>query len=126
MSPSAPGRETGRPTGRESGRQTVRVTIFNQTYQLVARENAEALEALARRVDHLMQEIATKTGYADSLRIAVLACLHIADEAQSLQEELESLRRRLGEKSAEFATLLEQVLTDEPGRREEPGRGVEE
>ncbi|MGH9666528.1 MAG: cell division protein ZapA, partial [Bryobacteraceae bacterium] len=63
----------------------VRVTIFNQPYTLLASEDAGRVEELAHMVDDLMSLIAAKAGNVDSARIAVLACLHLADRFRNLE-----------------------------------------
>lgn len=79
-------------------KKTVRVTIFNQSYSLVtAGDEADVLE-LAHRVDELMTNIARGSN-ADASRIAVLACLHLADELRTAETKHRSL-----------ANLLEQSL----------------
>jgi len=57
----------------DPGRKTVRVTIFNQSYTLVATEEDGEVEALAHSVDELMTDIAQRAGNVDANRIAVLA-----------------------------------------------------
>jgi cell division protein ZapA len=93
--------------------RTVRVTIFNQMYTLVARNEPRELEDLAHTVDRLMVDIASRTGHSDSLRIAILACLHLADRLQLMDNDLQDLRERVGRKSEEFSLLLEQALERE-------------
>jgi cell division protein ZapA len=97
--------------------RTVRVTIFNQTYTLVAREDAREIEELALTVDRLMTDIGSRTGHADSLRIAVLACLHLADRLQLMEKDLAELRSLVDRKSEEFAQLLEQALERGPSAK---------
>ena len=98
-----------------SAKKPVRVTIFHQPYTLLASEPAEVQE-LADSVDQLMASIALKAPSADSLRVAVLACLHLADRLRSLEREIGELRRRVDEKSQQFRLLLEQALED-PGQQ---------
>ena len=55
--------------------EPVRVTIFNQTYSLVASEEPGRIEHLAQKVDDLMSSIAVRAGNIDATRAAVLlAC----------------------------------------------------
>jgi cell division protein ZapA len=61
-------------------------------------------------VDELMLSIAAKAPSADSTRIAVLACLHLADKLRALERDLDRLKQRVDSKSVEFAGLLEQLL----------------
>jgi cell division protein ZapA len=91
-------------------RNTVRVTIYNQPYTLVATEEAGQVEALAHMVDDLMTEIAPRAGNVDSSRVAVLACLHLADRLKSLEDELAGLRARVDGKAREFSVLLDEAL----------------
>jgi cell division protein ZapA len=97
-------------------KQAVHVTVFNQTYTLrVSGDEREVLD-LADSVDQLMHTVASRSGTADSLRVAVLACLHLADRLRSLEKDLASLKRRVDAKSVEFGALLEEVL----GERQSP------
>ena len=95
-------------TGTE--RKTVRVTIYNQSYTLAATGDSTDVEELARSVDELMTQIAPRAGNVDSNRVAVLACLHLADRLRSTEGELAGLKSRIGEKSREFSLLLDRVI----------------
>jgi cell division protein ZapA len=91
----------------DTGRKTVRVTIFNQSYTLVATDDPGEVEELAHTVDDLMTDIAQRAGNADSNRIAVLACLHMADRLRAIERELAELKSRVDEKSRQFSLLLD-------------------
>jgi cell division protein ZapA len=93
-----------------TGRKTVRVSIFNQTYSLVATDEPGEVEALAHSVDELMTDIAQRAGNADANRIAVLACLHLADRLRAMERELGELKSRVDEKSRQFSLLLDQTI----------------
>ena len=88
----------------------VRVTILNQPYTLLAGEDPREVQELAHSVDELLHSIAAKATSADSTRIAVLACLHLADRLHALEEDLANLKERVGHKTKEFAGLLERAL----------------
>ncbi len=94
----------------EPERKTVRVTIFNQTYSLAAAGDAAEVEALAHSIDDLMTDIARRTGNADANRIAVLACLHLADRLRIMEHDLAALKGRVDEKTREFTLLLDQAM----------------
>jgi cell division protein ZapA len=94
----------------ESDRKTVRVTIFNQTYSLGATSEPGEVEALAQSVDELMTGIAQRAGNMDAQRIAVLACLHMADTLRTMERELSSLKERVDHKSRELSILLAQAI----------------
>ncbi|HKW98461.1 MAG TPA: cell division protein ZapA [Bryobacteraceae bacterium] len=88
----------------------VRVTILNQPYTLLAGEDAREVEELAHSVDELLHSIAAKATTADATRVAVLACLHLADQLRTVEQDLNSLKQRVGRKTQEFAGLLERAL----------------
>jgi cell division protein ZapA len=87
-------------------KQPVRVHIFNQTYTLLADGDPGEVEAVAHEIDDLMATIANHAGTGDSTRVAVLACLHLADKLRSTQAQL----RLIEDKSARIAGILEQAL----------------
>jgi cell division protein ZapA len=61
----------------------VKIEIYHQTYNLQAEENEEYLNELAAYVDAKMRAVAKSTQTVDTVRIAVLAALNIADELHS-------------------------------------------
>jgi cell division protein ZapA len=91
-------------------KQPVRVTILSQSYTLLAEGDPREVEQLAASVDDLMLSIAAKAPNADSTRVAVLACLHLADKLHELESDLARLKERVDRKTGEFAALLEQAF----------------
>jgi cell division protein ZapA len=87
-------------------KQPVRVHIFTQTYTLLADGGGAELQEIAHRIDELMVSIAGQTSSADSTRIAVLACIHLADQLREAEKKLRSFEG----KSAEIASLLQSAL----------------
>ncbi|MGD0500394.1 MAG: cell division protein ZapA [Bryobacteraceae bacterium] len=95
----------------ESGeKQPVRVTILSRPYTLLASGDPREVEEVAASVNDLMLSIAAKAPNADSTRIAVLACLHLADRLRDLERDLSRLKDRVDRKSEEFAGMLAQAL----------------
>lgn len=94
--------------------EPVRVTIFNQTYSLVASEDPGRVEQLAQKVDDLMSSIAVRAGNIDATRAAVLACLHLADELDSLERRLSALKENVDHKAKRFTVLLDEAMSGEP------------
>ena len=80
--------------GSPQEKTTVRVTIFQQPYTLRASGEPGETEALAQAVDSIMNQIASRTSGAEPSRIAVLACLHLADRIRHLEREIEHRRER--------------------------------
>jgi cell division protein ZapA len=91
-------------------KQPVRVIILNRPYTLRTAGDPREVEALAASVDGLMEAIAAKSPSADTTHIAVLACLHLADNLRQLERELNELKDRVGRKSVQFAGMLEQLI----------------
>jgi cell division protein ZapA len=56
------------------------VTIFGRAYHLRGEGDPGYLAELAGEVDRHMNEVADATGTADTLKVAILAALNIADE----------------------------------------------
>lgn len=94
-------------------KQQVRVTILSRPYTLLATGDPREVEQVAANVDELMLSIAARAPNADTTRIAVLACLHLADKLRVLERDLNQLKERVDRKSEEFAGILEQLLASE-------------
>lgn len=93
------------------GQKTVNVKIYNQTYNIRAGDgNVERTKRLAAMVDQQMHEIAKGALTADSLKVAILAALHIADELDRATAKFEELNQAVAVRSTECADLLDQVL----------------
>ena len=93
-----------------SERQAVRVTIFSRQYTVRSSGDRHEVEALAAKVDQLMHAIAERFPSADSTHIAVLACLHFADQVRDLDRELQQSKESLDTKAQKFAGMLEQLI----------------
>ena len=91
-------------------RNTVRVTIYNQPYTLAVNGEPGEVEALANSIDQLMMDIAQQAGNAEGSRVAVLACLYLADRLRGLEQELSNYRSAVGEKTRRFTFLLDEAL----------------
>jgi len=91
-------------------KQSVRVTILSRPYTLLASGDPREVEQVAASVDALMLSVAAKAPNADSTRIAVLACLHLADKLRLAERELDDLRQRKDSNSAEYVAMLERLI----------------
>lgn len=95
----------------ETPSQTVNVKIYNQTYPIrVGHGDVDRTLRLAALVDQRMREIAGGGLTADSLKLAVLAAIYIADELDTANAKYEELDGELAARCAECAELLDQVL----------------
>jgi len=96
--------------------QTIRVEIYNQTYSIRSDGDNEYILDLAQYVDGKMREISSGTLTVDSLKVAILAALHIADEFYQLKNAQAQSDAQLAARSSECAAMLDRVLKnrDEP------------
>ncbi len=92
------------------GTPTIRVEIYNQTYNIRSDGDSEYVINLAEFVDRRMREISSGTLTVDSLKVAILAALHIADELHRLKRLHEQADTQLASRSAECAEMLDRVL----------------
>lgn len=89
---------------------TIRVEIYNQTYNIRSDGDSEYITQLAEFVDGRMREISSGTLTVDSLKVAILAALHIADELHRLKRLHEQADSQLASRSAECAEMLDRLL----------------
>jgi len=87
----------------------VTVEIYDQTYHLSG-QDAEHVRALTARVDAKMRAVAAQGRTVDSLRVAVLAALNLADE---LSQTGDVHINRADARAASLRGLLDEVLEDE-------------
>jgi cell division protein ZapA len=93
-----------------SSSPTIRVEIYNQTYNIRSDGDTEYIIQLAEFVDSRMREISSGTLTVDSLKVAILAALHIADELHRLKNMHEQADSQLASRSAECAEMLDRLL----------------
>jgi cell division protein ZapA len=95
--------QTGNPTGY------VTVEIYDQIYHLSG-QDAGHIKQLSARVDAKMRAVAAQGRTVDSLRVAVLAALNLADELS----QAGGADSRLGRvRAASLRGLLDEVLEEE-------------
>ncbi len=97
-------------TGDGNMTPTIRVEIYNQTYNIRSDGDSEYVTGLAEFVDRRMREISSGTLTVDSLKVAILAALHIADELHRLKRLHEQADSQLASRSAECAEMLDRIL----------------
>ena len=97
-----------------NGGGNVRVEIYDQTYHLRG-SDPEYIAELAEYVDTKMRLIAQQVATVDSLRVAVLAALNIADELHVLKRKYDSIDSDYNERAGHLAGALDEVLQE--GRR---------
>ncbi|HEY6302176.1 MAG TPA: cell division protein ZapA [Terriglobales bacterium] len=98
-------------TNAVSGGGSVRVEIFDQVYNLRGSDAAYILK-LAEYVDGKMRAVSEQTATVDSVRLAVLAALNIADEYHLLKRRLEPSSPDARQRASKLASALDEVLQD--------------
>jgi len=85
--------------------RTIDVEIYDQKYSIVLKTALPEAEVrkLAEEVDTRMRDIAAQANTPDSLKVAILTALHLAQEYRQLQHNCE-------QKTDEWSQALEQVL----------------
>ena len=101
---------------RDAG--AVVVDIYDQVYQLRGTD-PQHIERLAGIVDAKMRAVSAHGATVDSLRVAVLAALNIADELLSLRARFDTLTGSLNQaqsnvrtRTGSLAGMLDEVLED--------------
>jgi cell division protein ZapA len=90
----------------------IRVVIYDQEYCMRGDLDPEYIANLAQFLDTRMRAIAGRTRTVDSLRVAVLAALNIADEYHQLKAKYEATTQCVDQKVEECTRVLGQFLKD--------------
>src|SRR5580658_10705911 len=89
----------------------VRVEIFDQAYNLRGSDPGYILK-LAEYVDSKMRAVAEQTHTVDTVRLAVLAALNIADEYHLLKRNQDSGTVEYLKRASNLADALDEVLQE--------------
>lgn len=89
----------------------IRVEIYDQVYNLRG-VDTEYITRLAQFVDTRMRSVAEQTSTIDSLRLAVLAALNIADEFHVLKKKYDLLAGEYNRRAGQLAGALDEVLEE--------------
>src|SRR5579863_4589336 len=99
-------------TLKDAQNASVRVEIFDQAYNLRG-SDPEYILKLAEYVDAKMRAVAEATNTIDTVRLAVLAALNIADEFHLLKKRLDSGATDYQKRAHLLANALDEVLQEE-------------
>jgi len=97
---------------KDSQNAGVRVEIFDQAYNLRG-SDAEYILKLAEYVDSKMRAVAEATNTIDTVRLAVLAALNIADEYHLLKKKLANGATDYQKRTHQLVHALDEVLQDD-------------
>ncbi len=90
---------------------SVRVEIFDQVYNLRG-SDADYIIKLADYVDGKMRAVSEQTSTVDSVRLAVLAALNIADEYHLLKRSLETAKPEVRQRASKLSSALDEILQE--------------
>ena len=96
---------------QSNGNGSVRVEIYDQTYQLRG-SDPEYIGRLADYVDTKMRVISQQASTVDSLRVAVLAALNIADEYLMLKRKFDAIDSDYHARAEHLSGALDEVLEE--------------
>ena len=88
----------------------MKVEIYDQTYHIRGELDEAYVSELAQYVDTKMRTVAEATRTIDSLRVAVLAALNIADELHTLRRQHAELEESLRARTERALSLVDQAL----------------
>jgi cell division protein ZapA len=92
------------------GATNLKIDIYDQSYNVSAEQNEEYVKELADYVDTKMREVAEATRTVDSLKVAVLAALNIADELFAQRARQQRLEGPLRQRVETCVALVEKAL----------------
>jgi cell division protein ZapA len=97
---------------KDAQNASVRVEIFDQAYNLRG-SDPEYILKLAEYVDSKMRAVASATNTIDTVRLAVLAALNIADEFHLLKKNIDSGGTDYLKRAHQLVHALDEVLQDD-------------
>ena len=92
--------------------RTIEVEIYDQKYSIVLQSDMQEADVrrVAGDVDERMREISAVANTPDSLKIAVLTALHLAQELREQRKSSEQNDVIIRKKSDEWSHVLEELL----------------
>lgn len=94
-----------------NSKRTVPVTIQGREYRVRAEGDAEDIERAAALLDQTMSKVRARSGTADSVDVAVLAALNLANTITSGRAG-DAAPAGLGRRIEELADLVERATAD--------------
>jgi cell division protein ZapA len=97
--------------GSNGNGNSVRVEIYDQVYNLRGTDG-DYVTKLASFVDSKMRTVAEQTSTIDSLRLAVLAALNIADEYHVLKRKYDAVASDFNQRAHELSGKLDEAMRE--------------
>ena len=90
---------------------SIRVEIFDESYHLRGTDPAY-IERLAELVDAKMRAVSQNTSTVDSLRVAVLAAINLADDYYQLRRKYDGIETEFTHRASDLSRVLDEALAD--------------
>lgn len=92
-------------------KDSIRVEIYDENYNLRGPDPAY-IQRLAEIVDAKMRAVAQHTSTVDSLRVAVLAAINIADDYYQLKRKYEGIESEYTSRASHLGHALDRALDE--------------
>jgi cell division protein ZapA len=111
-----PKTKAGNPVAED--KDSIRVEIYDESYHLRGSDPVY-IQRLAEVVDAKMRAVAQHASSVDSLRVAVLAALNIADDYYQLKRKYEGIESEYTSRASHLGHALDSALREalSDGRR---------
>lgn len=96
--------------GHNRGRTHVKIEIYGQSYNVAAEGNEDHIRELGEYVDVKMRTASQAAQTVDSVKVAVLAALNIADEMFRLRDRQQQLEGPLRKRVERCVHMVERAL----------------
>jgi len=106
---------TSRRSFMDKRHTLVPVEIYGQTYNLRGEGDSSYITDLAAFVDRKMREVSDHTATVDSLKVAILAALNIADEHFQLRTAEQDHQRTVTERLGRLIEILDRSTGERIG-----------
>ncbi len=90
---------------------SIRVEIYDENYNLRGSDPAY-IQRLSEIVDAKMRAVAQHTSTVDSLRVAVLAAINIADDYYQLKRKYEGIESEYTSRASHLGNALDRALNE--------------
>jgi len=99
------------PGKQKAAAGSIRVEIYDQAYNLRGTD-ADYIRKLGEYVDLKMRAVSEQTATVDSLRVAVLAALNIADEYHLLKKKYDAIASTYEKRANSLSGMLDEIIED--------------
>ena len=95
----------------EPDSNVVMIKIYDREYALRTDGDPALLRKLCVSLDQRMKAVADSSGTVDTLKVAILTALSLADELRRTQNELKEMDESVSRRSLECVTLLDRFFS---------------